>query len=360
VCLLHAGTRIATRQSPLYRYPECKSTDDTEVSKYEKSKEGISLQTGTAKRARGRRDCDFLCGGGSPGGIRRRETFLAGSSDSGARTIPKFEHRRIGRQPGLPRRTSRAYQHDLCDLLDPSGYAVSANYERLINGFFQNVASATGQTTNVYDGDTQYYDGSGHIAYSSTFGGSYVDTSALPLAGCVDPPTTACVNDSQLQAEIIKDVSAAGWTASPTHEFFMFTGNGIGSCTDITSTECAFTTYCAYHSWTGSGANVVLYANMPYADTSSSTCDGGQHPSGDDADATINVTSHEHNETITDEEGSAWYDSSGNENGDKCAWNFGTPQGPSGAEYNQTINGVHYYLQQEWSNASSGCVLQGT
>ena len=25
--------------------------------------------------------------------------------------------------------------------------------------------------------------------------------------------------------------------------------------------------------------------------------------------------------------------------------------------YNQTINGHHYALQQEWSNASSGCAL---
>ncbi|HEV3310178.1 MAG TPA: hypothetical protein VG815_06655 [Chloroflexota bacterium] len=242
----------------------------------------------------------------------------------------------------------------------PSGYAVSAGYESLTNGFFHNVAAASGQTTNVYESDTQYSDGSGKISYSSAFGGAYVDTSTLPLAGCVDAPATACVNDSQIQAEIAKDIVAAGWSSGPTHEFFMFTAKGIGSCTDVTSTTCAFTTYCAYHSWIGSGSNVTLYANMPYADTSSSTCDSGQHPNGDDADATINVASHEHNETITDEQGSAWYDSSGNENGDKCAWNFGAAQGQSGAEYNQTINGAHYYLQQEWSNVSSGCVQQGT
>jgi hypothetical protein len=28
--------------------------------------------------------------------------------------------------------------------------------------------------------------------------------------------------------------------------------------------------------------------------------------------------------------------------------------------YNQVINGHPYYLQQEWSNLSAGCVLTGT
>src|SRR5205814_1059532 len=124
----------------------------------------------------------------------------------------------------------------------------------------------------------------------------------------------------------------------------------------------AFSYYCAYHSWFSDIAfnnQTVYYANMPYADTVPSACDAGQHPNGDDADATINVTSHEHNEAITDPQGSAWYDRRGYENGDKCAWNFGTTTGPSGAKYNQTINGAHYFLQQEWSNKTSRCVLTG-
>jgi serine protease len=99
---------------------------------------------------------------------------------------------------------------------------------------------------------------------------------------------------------------------------------------------------------------------MPYADTSARACDAGYHPNSStdpDADATINVTSHEHNETITDPLGSAWFDSSGYENGDKCAWTFG---GVGSNRANQTINGNSYILQQEWSNATSRCVLTGT
>jgi hypothetical protein len=89
-------------------------------------------------------------------------------------------------------------------------------------------------------------------------------------------------------------------------------------------------------------------------------CDAEQHPNNDDADATINLISHEHNEAITDPLGNAWFDRFGQENGDKCAWNFGTASGSPGAEYNQMINEDKYYLQQEWSNRSAGCVLTGT
>jgi ISXO2-like transposase domain len=107
------------------------------------------------------------------------------------------------------------------------------------------------------------------------------------------------------------------WTPGPTTMFFLFTANDIGSCTDSSSLVCAFSYYCAYHSNVGSGPSEVLYANMPYADFDFGLfCDAGPGPTGDDADATINVTSNEHNEAITDPLGSAWYDSSGNENGD--------------------------------------------
>ena len=45
----------------------------------------------------------------------------------------------------------------------------------------------------------------------------------------------------------------------------------------------------------------------------------------------------------------------GNDNGDMCAWDFGTTYGPSGAEYSQTINGHHYLMQTEWDNTTNGC-----
>jgi hypothetical protein len=247
----------------------------------------------------------------------------------------------------------------------PPGYSVSPNYQKLIDQYLGDVAAASGASSNVYASDTQYSDSvNGNILYSATspdmFGGSYLDTSALPPDGCVDQYTSVCLSDAQLQAEIQRVATLEGWARNPTTMFLLFTADDIGSCIDDgTSGVCSFEYYCAYHSNLGTGPNELLYGNIPYADFFLGLfCDAGQQPNGDDADATINLVSHEHNEAITDPLGTAWYDSSGNENGDKCAWDFGTQLGstPNG-QYNQVINGHFYELQQEWSNDGSQCVL---
>jgi hypothetical protein len=150
-------------------------------------------------------------------------------------------------------------------------------------------------------------------------------------------------------------IASKSWVKNGTNMFFMFTAQNVGSCFDSSGSTCAFTALRAYHGEAGSSA---IYANMPYTGGVGG-CDMGQYPNGssNQADPTINVT-HEHNEAITDPQLNAWYDANGEENGDKCAWNFGAVSGPGGAEYNQTINGHHYFLQQEWSNSnpSLACV----
>jgi hypothetical protein len=234
----------------------------------------------------------------------------------------------------------------------PSGFSMASGYTSLIDQYFTDVAADSGKTTNVYYTGTQYYDGSGNVQYSSSNGGSVIDTDPLPASGCSDSYTSVCLTDAQIQNEIQAVVARQGWTTGPQAEVFMFTAKGVGSCL---GTSCAFSQYCAYHSWVGSGSSVLLYANMPYADTVPAACDAGYHPNNNDADATINVTSHEHNETITDEQGNAWYDRAGYEDGDKCAWKFGAVTG----SYNQTINGHHYILQLEYSNTDRGCVQSG-
>ena len=219
-----------------------------------------------------------------------------------------------------------------------AGTAWDPGYIATINTFLGDVAADSGKNTNVYWSDTQY----SSIEYHSTFVTDYLDTSAYPSNGCTDKATAICLSDAQLQAELARVMGVNGWTASTggvQNLFLLFTPKGVGSCA---GSSCAYTTYCAYHSWIA-GADPILYANQPYGAQNYRiyTCDSGQHPNGNSADATLNLVSHEHNEAITDPQGSAWYDSQGYENGDKCAWNFGTALGTTsgGAKFNQLING---------------------
>jgi hypothetical protein len=233
-----------------------------------------------------------------------------------------------------------------------NAYFPDAGYETVISRYFSDVAAASG-SSNVYAVETQYYNSSGsHIQYASTAGTALVDGSAYPASGCSDTvsATSVCLSDSQIQAEVAKMVP----NPDPQTVYFVFTGKGAGSC--YSGSSCAFSYYCAYHSSFSANGKTYLYANQPYADTVPSACDAGYHPNASqsiDADATINVTSHEHRESINDPFGDAWYDRRGYEGSDKCAWNFGSISGG----YNQAINGSHYALQQEWSNAISGCAL---
>jgi hypothetical protein len=118
--------------------------------------------------------------------------------------------------------------------------------------------------------------------------------------------------------------------------------------------------YCAYHSmFTGTS----VYANMPFPVYRSATgfsCTdenlGGdgvlQSPNGNlDADVEISPLSHEISEAVTDPDVSTgWYDASGNENGDECAYEYGALSGVDGTFYNQVVNGHHYLTQEEFSN----------
>jgi hypothetical protein len=256
-------------------------------------------------------------------------------------------------QPCWTMRTNTAY----AIYWVPSGFAVGTNYESLINRYLADVAASSGSLTNVYSVATQYFDSAAAIHYQSSFGGAFVDTDPFPARGCT--ATAVCLTDDQLQQEIQKMITANGWQAGPDTMFFMLTPEGVSSCVDGTGNECSTNEYCAYHSdFIAPNGEPVLYANEPY-DAGIPGCSSGSSPNADDADDTINTVSHEQIETITDPWGDAWLDSGGNEIADKCAWMFGTPLGGTGStQYNEVINGDHYWLQMEYSNDGSTCMQQ--
>ena len=240
---------------------------------------------------------------------------------------------------------------------EPTGHTTASTYKSIINGYFSNVAAASGATSNDYSVATQYSDGSGPIAYSASAGAPIIDTDPYPASGCTSS-SGPCLTDAQLETELGSVISSRGLPTGNSTLYFIFTPANVATCFTSAGSDCssggAHFDYCAYHSNVGS----ALYAVMPYSGVSG--CLSGEYPNGDSgADSTLSVTSHENIEAITDPLGTAWYDSSGEEIGDKCAWNFGSALGGStGAEYNESVSAGKYWLQQEWSNQSSGCVQQ--
>jgi len=262
--------------------------------------------------------------------------------------------------PIMPSNTNYAFYWD------PAGApAYAAGYESGINLYFERLAQDSGGDQNVDSVSAQYNDEAGeYAAYNSHFAGAIIDTDPYPKNGCTAAPI--CLTDEQLQAELKSYIAAHALPTGLQHEYFILTPPGVESCFEAPANSCSAGSsdpeYCAYHSFIPISGSVIIYANDPYS-YEVENCEAGEDPSESPAEGTIQGgLSHEHNESITDPEISAWYDEEGNEIGDKCrtfvsATEFGTPLGtaPDGAPYNQVVGGGLYYYQQEFSNETLSC-----
>jgi hypothetical protein len=251
---------------------------------------------------------------------------------------------------------------------------VSSNYENITEAMLS-LYPGHGLDNN----NTQYYQSSrvgflyftNYVQNSGGLAGTYVDTDPYPASGCTDFYTPGnCLTDAQIQAEIQKVMTAKGWTGGINKMFLMFTSSGEGSCSGA---SCAYSDYCAYHSYFNIGTTPVIYGNMPYANPSYCQVPGTPSPNGDAAgDAAANVASHELTEAITDPELNAWYGGDlSHEIGDLCAWNYGTNTWTSGhanqawpVSFSPFIILGHpqvssFELQLEYDNHTSSCVELG-
>ncbi len=243
-----------------------------------------------------------------------------------------------------------------------SGLTFEPGYEALIETFLIDVAADSRKTTNVYSLSGQYRDAGGPAAYDSTYGGAVVATDPLPRNGCTEPPMTGpgwtvCLTDNQLEAEIQHVIAADHLPTTDRDVYFLITPDGLGSCINADSATCALggsvSGYCGYHSETDAGA---LYAMIPYNAVPGHCLSTNPRPNSSPADPTISTISHEHNEMVTDPHGDAWIGRRGSEDGDLCLMQYGPSLGGSGlTAWNESIHGGHFFLQEEWSNADSGC-----
>jgi hypothetical protein len=177
--------------------------------------------------------------------------------------------------------------------------------------------------SNYAAASDEYTGTNGKVTNSTTYLGHIVDTSASTSGG----------NTQTILNEVCKLVTPNS------------SGNGYYAV--YTDTPRGNAGYCAYHSAGTCGGKPLQFAFFFKLDGDAG-CDPGDtsglHSQG--LAAIANVSGHELSEARSDPSTpGAWYDSSGEENGDKCAWTFGAP-------LVTFSNGTEWKIQGEWSNAA--------
>jgi hypothetical protein len=158
-----------------------------------------------------------------------------------------------------------------------------------------------------------------------------------------DPsPIPASPSDAQIQAEAAAAASHFGVGNSVNVQIVVATPTGH-------STSGFGTSFCAYHGAVAADPSIT-YTDLSYMTDAGGSCGENSVNSGSGGvlDGVSIVEGHELAESITDPLVNAWFDATGNEISDKCAWT---------SLANVTTYGGTFAVQPLWSNAANGCVL---
>lgn len=189
----------------------------------------------------------------------------------------------------------------------------------------------TGHSGSNYANTVHEYTGSGGTSVGNTLThqGHVIDLS----------PASGGGSTSTIFAEVMKFVGTGGITLDPSGNSY------IPVYTDVPRGSAG---YCAWHSSgttsTGIPVQFAFFFNLDGDQGCDPQDTSGAHSQG--LAALANVTAHELSEARSDPSSpGAWYDSSGSENGDKCAWTFNVPSVGF-------PNATSWKLQGEWSNTA--------
>jgi hypothetical protein len=200
---------------------------------------------------------------------------------------------------------------------------------------------------------------------SSLFGSPYLNINATYYNGSGARVSNrlnyagATVDNNYSQGTALTDAAVERIVASalgslptdPNGIYFVLTS------ADVNETSGFCTQYCAWHTSGTINGQDIKFGFVGNPDRCPSACAAQTvSPNGNaGADGMASLLAHEISEALTDPDLNAWYDWWGNENGDKCGWNFGTTQTASnGSQYNVTLGTRHYLLQKIWANAHGG------
>ena len=241
-------------------------------------------------------------------------------------------------------------------LQDGTATTLSSAYQKIQTTMLTEYFGHSLMNNNTQYHDAKYITNAGHV------GGTYVDTALYPGSDCFDPAPALtngnnCISDADLQHEVTKVMGLKGWTGGVNKIFMVFTSSNEGQCA-VSNSQCSYATYCAYHSFFVNGAaQDVVYSNEPFGNTSVCQVSGAPSPNANPAaDAAATAAAHELTEAITDPLLNAWFDSSGSEIGDECAYYYGVALW-DGGKANEQWDGHPFYIQTMYSNLTQSYFL---
>src|SRR5215813_10888712 len=163
------------------------------------------------------------------------------------------------------------------------------------------------------------------------------------------------LTDSGVQSVVSSAISSGRLPKDTNGIYFVLTSS------DVRESSGFCTRYCGWHtSGTISGSD-IKYSFVGNPDRCPNACEAQTtSPNGDSgADGMASIMAHESEEAASDPDLNAWYDSSGAENADKCAWKFGPlSTAGNGSKYNQTFGSTNWLIQMNWENSRGGGCAQ--
>lgn len=163
------------------------------------------------------------------------------------------------------------------------------------------------------------------------------------------------LSDASIRTIVTNHINNGSLPSDTNAVYFVLTAS------DVNETSGFCTQYCGWHTHASINARDIKYAFVGNAARCLNACAAqSTGPNGDaGGDASASIVAHELEEAVSDPDLNAWFDNSGEENADKCAWTFGTTQRASnGAAFNMTLGGKNFLIQRNWVNSGAGgCAL---
>jgi hypothetical protein len=163
------------------------------------------------------------------------------------------------------------------------------------------------------------------------------------------------LSDQKVANVVSNAISSGKLPSDPSGVYFVLTSS------EISESSGFCTRYCGWHTYGTLAGTAIKYSFVGNANRCLNACSAQMvSPNGNaGVDAMISVVAHELEEAATDPQLNAWYDSSGAENADKCAWTFGgaQTQASNGSYYNMTIGGLNFLIQRNLDATDNKCYV---